>query len=322
LLTLRQALFALALFSATPFPALAEGQGVVVTVNDQPITTFDIRQRQKLMTVFGSPSDRKKALQSLIDDVVKLSEAKKLNVQPTDKMVDDQIAKMGKGNPENFLGQFKKQGISKNAVRRFISSQIAFQRLYRAKNPDKQIAANQADVDREYKEVIAKYNKAANDPRLKPITVYSIQEIVFPVEKADEALAGQLLQARAVETQIFLKRFKGCKSARAAAEGIYNVKVGKIIEADASKIPKPLKAALDKAGPGKAFGPARAPEGLQVLGFCGKRTIKPQKIPPPPTREQVERSVESRAFDAEEDVFMASLRNNAVIDYKDKSASQ
>ena len=59
-------------------------------------------------------------------------------------------------------------------------------------------------MDREYKEVIAKYNKAANDPRLKPITVYSIQEIVFPVEKADEAIAGQLLQARALERRVVI----------------------------------------------------------------------------------------------------------------------
>ena len=131
MLKLTHAILAIVLLAAAPVAVRAEGQGVVVTVNDQPITTFDIRQRQKLLTVFGSPSDRQKALQSLIDDVVKLTEAKKLNIQPTDKMVDDQIAKMGKGNPDVFLAQFKKQGISKNAVKRFISSQIAFQRLYR-----------------------------------------------------------------------------------------------------------------------------------------------------------------------------------------------
>ena len=316
---------AVATFAALSFllaagPAFAGGQGVLAIVNDQPITTFDVTQRQKMMAAFGSPADKKKALQSLIDDVIKNSEAKKVGLQPTDQMVDEQIKIMGKGKPEAFLGRLKADGISANAVKRFIASQIAFQRLYRSKNPDKKIGADQAAVDREYKKIIDQYNKAVNDPRRRPVTVYSIQEILFPVEGGSDA--GPLLEARAVEAQIFKKRYKGCKSARAAADGIFDVRVGKTIEADASKLPKQIRQALDSVGPGRAFGPARSQNGLQMIGFCSKRTITPPKAPPPPKRDQIERAYESKAFDAEEDVFMQDLRTKAIIDHKDASLSQ
>ena len=76
------ALAASLLTSGTVVLAAGEGQGVVVTVNDYPITSLDVDQRLKLNEILGggkgSPDEqRKRALQALIDDVIKMSEAKK-----------------------------------------------------------------------------------------------------------------------------------------------------------------------------------------------------------------------------------------------------
>ncbi len=51
--------------------ALAQDQKVLVTVNDSPITSFDVEQRINLWKLLGQPrrnGARKRALNELIDD--------------------------------------------------------------------------------------------------------------------------------------------------------------------------------------------------------------------------------------------------------------
>jgi hypothetical protein len=120
-----------------------------------------------------------------------------------------------------------------------------------------------------------------------------------------------------------MKNFKGCGSAREAASGIFNVKIGKPIDALAAKIPKPMRQALDKVGPGKAMGPARGPKGIQVIAFCSKRTVQPPKPRYElPTREQVETAVSNEKYNAAEEKYMKAMRKTALIEYKDPVYAQ
>jgi peptidyl-prolyl cis-trans isomerase SurA len=314
-------LFAAALAASTfasAAVARAEGQGVLVTVNDVPITSFDVEQRMKLNAILGrsqggSGELRKRALQNLIDDAVKLAEAKKYNAIPDDKMVNAQIEKMAKGSNTDTNGlaaQLKGKGASLSALRKLVTAQIAFNRLISSLYKVK-VEVDAAEIDK-------KYNEIANDPRLQPITVYEILEIEMPVENTGEAMAQQLLVARAADAAQFRNRFKGCGSARQAASGIYNVQIGKRLQADGRKLPKQLKSALDKAGTGGLIGPARSRTGIQLIAFCGKKNIAPDK----PTRQQVETMLTNKKHDIYEERYMREIRRNAYIEYKDAKAPE
>jgi hypothetical protein len=196
------------------------------------------------------------------------------------------------------------------ALRKYIASQIAFSRWLANVKKDK-VQVDKSKVDKKYQEIVS-------DPRLKPVTIYQIQEVMFPLDPVPEAMMGQLIIARAADAQMYAKRYKGCGSARAAASGIYNVQIKKTVEADAARIPKPLKAALDKAGPGRLIGPARTKGALQLIGFCGKRSISPPK----PSREVIERMVENETYDEVRERYMRELRTTAFIDYKETSEAQ
>jgi peptidyl-prolyl cis-trans isomerase SurA len=187
---------------------------------------------------------------------------------------------------------------------------------YQVKSDDK---VDQAAVDKKYSEIKqqleGQVSKIMKDPRMQPVSVYSIVQVELPVEQPNDPA---LLQARAVEAGQFIQRFKGCKSAQSAASGIFNVKIGKPIDAIATKLPPPLKQALDKAGPGRAVGPSRGPKGIQVLAFCGKRTISPPKPKMQmPTREQVAIAVSNEKFSQTEEKYMKLMRQNALVEYKD-----
>ncbi|WP_119391367.1 SurA N-terminal domain-containing protein [Taklimakanibacter lacteus] len=295
------------------------GQGVLVTVNDYPITSFDVDQRMKLNAVLGraqgsAADQRKRALQALIDDVVKVVEAKKYKADPNDKTIDAQIEKMAKGSKTDTKGlaaQLKSKGVSMTTLRRLVTAQISFNRLLAGMYKLK-VEVDPAEVDK-------KYNEIVNDPRLKPVSVYEILEIDMPVDSAtSDAMGQQLFVARAADAAQYRQKFKGCNSARQAASGIYNVRIGKRLQADGAKIPKPLRAALDQAGPGGIVGPARSKTGIQLIAFCGRKSIAPEK----PTRDQIETMLTNKKYDVYEERYMRELRRNAFIEYKDAKATE
>jgi len=296
--------------------ARAEQQSVIVTVNDQPITSFDIDQRIRLWEVLGSSrkeATRKQALQSLIDDVIKITSAKKNNVEAKEDVVNSHLQRMAQSMQTDMKGlaaKLKKQGVSINALRQYATAQISFNRLL--------IALYKVDVTVDPAEIEKAYQKMASDPRLKPVTVYRIMEIELPIEKSDPSMQQQLVYARAVEAEQIKQRFRGCDAARAATEGVYNTVIKRPIDVDVSKIPPPLKQALDKAGPGRLVGPAMQGTGVQLIALCGRQNVEPPK----PSKQMVESMLENKKFEDYERRYMRELRRTAYIDYKDQSYSQ
>ena len=305
-------------------PVNAQEASVIATVNDHPVTSFDIDQRIKLLSILGQSGgfDRKKIGNALIDDVVKIDEARRYKIDPTEKEIDERLGGMAKGLKTDMVGlegKLGKQGLTLNTMRQYVSAQMSFSRLLTAKYKEK-IAVDPGEIDKKMAEVTADINgkvkKIMADPRRQPIEVYSILQIDFPVEGGDP----QLMQSRAIEVGQYLQKFKGCGSARAAAAGIFNVKIGKVIEADGRKLPPPLKAALQAKGIGGAIGPVRGPKGVQAIAWCGRRMIVPPKINAPlPTRAVIENMALNEKFDRVEQKYLAIMRKSAVIEYKDQS---
>jgi peptidyl-prolyl cis-trans isomerase SurA len=314
---IKQACAVLALFLglltlAIPMiPAHSAGT-VLVIVNDEPITAFDIDQRIKISELLGdapNANSRPAVLQELINDVLKRGEAERFKAMPPKKQIDDAMARLAKNagsNVETFAKQLKAKGISIETVRRQIATSIAFNRLITSKYKIRD-TVDEAEVAR-------RLEQFKSDPRMKPTTVYKLQEIMLPVENVG-AMSGQLLMARAIEAQQVMARYQGCASAKKAGSGIFNVKIGKAFEADAQRLPKDLKAALDKAGTKRLVGPIQGQQGIQLIGLCSKSELAPK----PPTREQVENVLLNERVGVYEDRYVKELRRSAFIDYKDKS---
>lgn len=322
------ALFALGSLLTSGVTALAEGQRIIATVNDRPVTTLDIDQQIRLQALLGGRTggegQRKKALNSVINEIVKIEEAKRFRMDASDRDIEarvGEIAKALKTDSTGLEGKLRKQGIGMRALRQYVSAQISFSRLLRFKYKD-DVKINQAEVDRKFAQVKAdidgRLRKAMSDPRMKPVSVYSLLEIGFPIENMKDPAANAILQSRASEAAQFGSRFKNCKTARAAASGIFNVKVGKMLEADASRLPKPLRNLLDSKGPGRVYGPMRSQDGLQMIAFCSKRSVVPPKPQVSyPTRAQIENAVVGEKYDSVEAKYVGQMRKSAIIEYKD-----
>jgi peptidyl-prolyl cis-trans isomerase SurA len=308
-------------------PAQAQQAVVIATVNDKPVTSFDVLQRATLMKALGETRtlSPKELANDIIDDVVKIDEATKLKINPTDKDIEDRLSEVAKSLKTDVPGLKSKlnaQGVTTQSLIEFFNAQMSFGRIVGTKYRV-QVNVTDADVDKKMEdiknEISGKVSKMEADPRRQPIKVYNLLQIDLPVESADP----QLLQSRAIEAQQIVAKFKGCGSAKAATAGIFNVKIGKQLEADSRRLPPPMKAGFDKGGVGSAIGPVRGPKGLQVLGFCGTRMVTPPKINVTmPTRDQVKSMAFNQKFDELKVKYTAILRKSAVIEYKDPAYAQ
>jgi peptidyl-prolyl cis-trans isomerase SurA len=309
-------------------PANAQEALVIATVNDQPVTTFDIEQRIRLLTALGQPPgtlNRKKIANDVINDYVKMAEAKHLRMEASAGEVDSRLKSVAASMKTDLPGlpiKLKKLGIGMSTLRNYVVAQMAFGRILNVHYKEK-VEVDPNAVDKKFAEVKAEMNgklaKIMADPRMQPVSVYTLLEINFPVEGNDP----QLLQSRAIEASQYLQKFKSCANPRGPASGIFNVQIGKKIEADSRKLPPPMKKLFDSKGPGHAFGPMRGPRGVQVMAFCSTRKIVPPKPNVQyPTRKQIENAVLNDTYGRVEDKYLAIMRKNSVIEYKDQSYAE
>jgi peptidyl-prolyl cis-trans isomerase SurA len=331
-----------ALLLAMPLvPAQAQDQKVIVTINDRPVTSYDVQQRINLWKILGDKrakaASRKASLNELIDDIAAVEETKKLGFPPNSKDVDDYLVQYAKGlktDEKGLQGKLKAQGVSMAAMRQYLEGRVAFNRLVRGRFKEdfsvpeadvkKRLAQIKNEIDGNINSQIAKIEA---DPRRRPITVYEIMPIQFPVDAPKSEITRELINSRAIEANTFISRFKGCKNARSAASGIFNVKIGKRIEADASKMNPRLRQALNNAGVGRALGPIPTQTGAEAIAFCGKRTITPPKVQRPkniqyPTADQVRGLLEQEKFDKVTAKYSGRFRKGLLIEYRDASFNQ
>jgi peptidyl-prolyl cis-trans isomerase SurA len=308
------ALAASALAPGQSLAATIENRGVVAVVNDQPITSFDVDQRIKLTSILGSGKKltRKQALEILINDVLKRNETARVKATLSEEQLDAAVERLAKGSGttvEGLTAKLKSVGISIKALRTQLSTNLSFNRVLIAKYKI-QATVDEAEVDR-------KLEAIKQDPRMQPLTAYEIREIVLPVETND-AFASQLMQARAIEAGQIRQNYKGCGSLDEAVSGVFNVKVSKVVQINAEKLPKKMREVLESAGNSSLVGPMQTKQGIQLIAFCGKRSIAPEG----PTREQVHRMLTEQVYDVYEERYLRDLRRTALIDYKDPSLLQ
>lgn len=128
----------------------AFGASVVATVNGTPITDTDITARTKLMARQGrtSTDNRRVALQSIIDDSVKLAYAQNFNAVPDDKTVDAELKKMKLGDDLSAT----EREMARNALRAEIAWQIIVARtiMPTVDTTNEDIANERANIAREH----------------------------------------------------------------------------------------------------------------------------------------------------------------------------
>jgi peptidyl-prolyl cis-trans isomerase SurA len=170
-------------------PASAQQiQRIAAVVNDEVISIYDVSERiDFVIASSGLPRTTEQqqrlapqVLRRLVDERLQAQEAKKLNIQVTQRDLDTAIASIEQGNgvPAGKFDDFlRQQGVSKSAVMKQIEADLAWQKLV-SRRIVPTIEIGEEEVDAVVARIIA--TKGAEQ--------YRVSEILLTVDNPDDAV--------------------------------------------------------------------------------------------------------------------------------------
>lgn len=141
---------------AQPLPGL--GEGVLVSVNDDMVTSYDLKQRMLLLmatsgvqvTQDNYAQFQAQALRSLVDEQLENQEMAHWKVKVEDKEVDGELNRMAQQSnmsTDQLLGELKKMGVEPATLRAQIKAQLGWNELVGGRyHSNAQVGRDQIDA--------------------------------------------------------------------------------------------------------------------------------------------------------------------------------
>ncbi|MEM1409417.1 MAG: peptidylprolyl isomerase [Pseudomonadota bacterium] len=193
------------------------GDAVIATVNDKPISTFDVQQRMRLMmATSGSqiPPEaeaqyQRQALRDLIEEELKRQEAARFDVSISDEQVVQELARIAGGDVDGLARQLAQAGIAIETLREKIRAETAWDTLVRGRYRSR-VSITEGEIDDMLDEMRAE----------KQAEQYLLSEICLPISDPAQrqqvyGIGMQMLQQmqQGVPFQALAQRFSVCPSA-------------------------------------------------------------------------------------------------------------
>ncbi len=284
----------------------AAQSAIKVLVNDDPITTLDIQQRTKMISVFTrGQQGEKQAIDQLIEERLMLQEAKRRNVTVSDADVDAELSNRARGaklTGDQFLAALRQAGVSAQTFKDFLRSNLAWSQIVRAR-----FRATVNVTDQDVTSALTSREAPAEED--KTAVEYKVQPILFVIPTG--AAAAAETQRRA-EANAFRAAFKGCDQSLQQAAGAPDIVVKPLVRRESGQLAPDLKKALGDLAIGATTEPERVPEGIQIVALCEKNPIAGQSEASVAVREEI--SSERGQLLARR--YLRDLKSDAVIEYR------
>jgi peptidyl-prolyl cis-trans isomerase SurA len=280
----------------------ASAQQIIVIVNGDPITALDIEQRAKLMQISGAKAPpRQQVLEELINEKLKIREAKRFGLEVPDSEVDQSFATMASRmrlTPEQLVQALSKTGIHPSTLKSRIRADITWQQLVRGRY--------QSVLQVGDKDLLA----TAGTPEDSVGYDFTLRPIVFFVPAGSDSGA---FEARKREAESLRARFGNCDEGIAFARALKEVAVRDQITRSSADIPIELRKALDGMEVGKLTPPEVTKVGVEMFAICGKKESAAENTP---GRRKARESLMVERFEQQSKKYLAEVRRSAMIEYK------
>ena len=247
------------------------------------------------------PAYRKKALEELIEERLKLQEARRLGITIDDAQVDDiikNIASRNKKTPEQFAQDLKRMGADISSMRERFRATLAWNSVVRRRF-SAQVAVSQREIDR-------MVSSAAGDAEDK--VELRLHRVTLPVTgKFDQKVMAQKLD----EAERIWRNFKGCSTTASLGKEI-GAKFEDLGMTKPSAVPEPTRSLLLNAKDGEMVPPNMSSKGVELYAVCSRKVIKADEQ----VREQVAQELQQKEFEVLAERHLRDLRQDAHIEYR------
>ena len=286
-------------------PAAATAQQVVAFVNGQPVTNLDIEHRAKFlqMTTKKVPS-RKEVMDSIIDEILEITEAKRYGLEVPDEQVNDsyKVVATRMGLDADKLTQLLTAGgASADTLKRRLRAQVAWANLVRGRY--------KASLEIRDQDVEAQLQLRKNDDKPDVGYEYIMRPVVLIVPRGS---ADAVFEGRKREAEALRSRFQNCGDGVAFARALPDVAVRDQVSKFSADLAPALRQILESTAVGHLTPPEQTAEGIQLFAICAKKETKSET----PEMKEIRDQMFQQKFGAQAKRYLETLRRQAMIEYK------
>ncbi len=276
---------------------------------EQILAAFEVRkkdfamnlQKQAVESARSSalPAVKKAALDELIDEKLKMQEAKRVGAVAGDDEIDkivEGIAQRNKMSKDQLAKQF---GGTLEPMRVRVRSTLAWQEVIRRKF-GRDISIATRDVDK----YVASAQAGGDDG-----VELQIQRIrlAIPAKLDAQGVAQRVSEAEAIRA-----KFQGCKSTKQLTAGVKGAQFEELGKRPAAAIPEPTRSLLLNAKDDEMLPPSVEADGVSLFAVCGRTVIKAEEQ----KRVAAEGELKQKELELLAKRLLKDLRQDAHIEYR------
>jgi len=287
--------------------APSRAQNIVVMVNGEPITDFDIEQRSKLdqLTTQKTPN-RQDVLNELIDDKVKTKEGKKYGVEPSVSDVDQSYSGMASRmrlSSEQLTKMLETKGVRPETLKSRMRAEMVWTSLVRGRYKERLQVGE--------KDVAAAVQAESGEKLQVEGTEYKMQPVVLIVPKG--APPAQF-ESRQKEAETLRSRVQSCQEANAYFKSMPNAAIREAVVKTSADIPAVLRKVLDDTPIGHLTPPEVTKQGVEMVVLCDRKATTVDT----PKRKEIRDQMYKKKYEATSNAYLDEIRKAAMIEYPQK----
>jgi peptidyl-prolyl cis-trans isomerase SurA len=281
-------------------------QSVVVMVNGEPITGYDIEQRSKFLflTSHKQPS-RQEVINDLIDEKVKIKEAKKYGVDPSASDIDQAYGQMASRmhiSTDQLTKTLEAQGVRPDTLKARIRADMVWTSLVRGRYKER-LQVGEKDV------AAAVKAEGGDGAQQADAFEYRMQPVVLVVPKGAPPGA---IEGRHKEAEMLRSRVQSCDEANSLFKSMPNAAIREAVVKTSADIPAVLRKVLDDTPIGHLTPPEVTKQGVEMVVLCGR---KPTTIDTP-KRKEIRDKMYAQKYEATSKAYLQEIRKEAMIEYR------
>jgi peptidyl-prolyl cis-trans isomerase SurA len=285
---------------------MAQEVSIVVLVNDDPISDYDVEQRERFLAITTqeqpSPELKKKATDQLIDERLQVQQGRKLSVSVDEdevtKIVED-MAKKNNLDVDGLATALGKAGVNIKTLKDRIRSQLVWQNVVRQKFR-REIQIGDADVDKALSDA---GEQASSGPAETALQLRQVR-YELPAGADQKTIAERLAAAESVRG-----KFGSCAD---LAKGVEGASVKTLADQQPASLVQPARLLVMNAKMGQMTPPTLTASAVEMYAVCGKRSVKGDDK----TREETQRKLMNEEMGIRAERLLRDLRQDAFIEYR------
>jgi peptidyl-prolyl cis-trans isomerase SurA len=274
-------------------------------VNGEPITNYDIEQRSKLVFLTThKPATREQVVDELIDEKVKIKEAKKFGVDPTASDIDQSYNAMSSRmriTPEQLTKSLESQGIRPETLKSRIRADMVWGSLVRGRYKESLQVGE--------KDVAAAVEVKGDEKQEAESFEYKMQPIVLIVPRGSAPAA---IESRRKEAEALRGRVQTCDEANSFFKSMQNAAIREPVTKTSADLPVPLRELLDNTPIGHLTPPEVTKQGVEMVALCGRKATTIDT----PKKKEIREKMYVEKYEAKSKAYLQEVRKAAMIEYR------